>query len=285
MQIDEQINNAISLIQNNKTNEGISLLKKINLEFPDDSYVNYMLGYAYRQNNQLDNSVFHFAEAIKINNEYDSAYVGIGVTLQKLLRFDEAIKYLEQAISINPYNDDAYNSLGYTHILNSEPEFAIEKYIKGIEILFHKIYNHIDSTENREYIPDDMVNEKFKVDNWFSIAIQIITYHAGQDGMENIQMPTDETAIRLSENNIYGNNIYIDDKQSRKILPNMFNNFADKLSWNITYSNFMSNIGFAYLRLEEKEMAKKYFIESILFIPEKDDFQLPFMGLQEIEGQ
>jgi len=73
--------------------------------------------------------------------------------------------------------------------------------------------------------------------------------------------------------------LLIDDGDIRSILPNMLNNFADKLSWNIRYANFLNNIGVVLLEMDEKEKAKQYFNEAIIFTPENVDFPNPIYNL------
>ena len=63
----------------------------------------------------------------------------------------------------------------------------------------------------------------------------------------------------------------------------MLNNYADKLSWNIRYANFLNNIGVIFLELDEKKKAKQYFIEAILFTPENTEFQNPITNLEYTE--
>ena len=277
-----RLDEAHRLLGSGQIENGISILRELAKEVKNDSNIYYLLGYAYRETNKFKLAEENFKKAIIVNPKHYTSFLGLGITYQKQSKFQEAIEYIEQAININQYSEDAYNSLGYTYKLKGDIQKAIEVYSNGINVLFDNIYDHIYN--NQEFVDEEIVAEYFKADMWFETATKIIMQYAGKDGLEKIQFPTPETVVKIKENNPYGSKLFTDNGNIRTILPNMLNNFALKLSWNTVYANFMNNIGVIYLQLNEKKMARDYFIEAIIFTPENVEFLPPLYNLKEIEG-
>jgi tetratricopeptide (TPR) repeat protein len=242
-----------------------------------DFNISYLLGVAYQRTGNYMQAEKNYNDAIRLKSNHFDAYLGIGITYQKLGKFDDAIKSIENAIKINRFFDDAYNSLAFTYKLKGDFNKAIEVYQIGLEILFDNVYNFI--TKNKEFIDESTVAKKFNAELWIEIASKVIAQNASSDGIEKLRFPTADTFDNISKKYHYGNEIYIDDEHTRSILPNMLNNYADKLSWNIRYANFLNNIGVIYLEMNEKKLAKQYFIEAILFTPENVDFHNPIVNL------
>ena len=277
-----KLNEAWELVQAGLYDEAINIL--LELESNSTNFnVSYLLGTSYRR---IDNFVLaekYYLDAIEAKPDYDSAYLGLGITYQKQLRFTEAINSIEKAISINRFNDDAYNSLGFTYKLKGDFDKAMEAYNRGGEVLFDNIYWYIN--ENNEFVDEATVEEKFEAGIWFKMAHQTILQNANKDGIKKISIPTGETVVKLRKNNPYGNVLFYDDGDVRYILPNMFNNFADKLSWNLQYATLLNNIGVILLEWSEKEKAKEYFIESIIFTPKNIEYSSPIQYLAYINNE
>jgi tetratricopeptide (TPR) repeat protein len=277
MTAEQQLTEAHRLIQNGLYADSITILKELAISYQDFN-ISYLLGVAYQRTDNFIEAERNYSDAIRLKTDHFDAYLGLGITYQKQGKFNEAINSIENAIKINRYFDDAYNSLAFTYKLKGDFNKAIEMYKIGIEVLFDNVYNFIN--KNKEFIDDTNVANKFNADLWFETASKIIAQNAGADGIEKLRFPTPETVENLRKNNPYGENLYVDDGNTRSILPNMLNNFADKLSWNIRYANFLNNIGVIFLELDDRKMAKQYFIEAIIFTPEGVDFPNPINNLE-----
>jgi tetratricopeptide (TPR) repeat protein len=280
MTAEQKLNEANKLIQNGLYAESIEILNDLALSYQDFN-ISYLLGVAYQRTDNFKQAEKNYNDAIRLKQDHYYAYLGLGISFQKQGKFNEAINSIENAIKINRYFDDAYNSLGFTFKLKGDFNKAIEIYKMGIEVLFDNVYNFI--IKNKEFIDDTNVANKFNADLWFETASKIISQNAGADGIEKLRFPTPETVVNLRNNNSYGNELFIDEGKTRSILPNMLNNFADKLSWNIRYANFLNNIGVIFLELDENKIARQYFIEAIIFTPEGVDFQNPINNLEYTE--
>jgi len=277
---EQKLNEAHKLIQSGLYADSIRILNELATSSQDFN-ISYLLGVAYQRTDNFILAEKNYKDAIRLKPDHFDAFLGLGITFQKQGKFNDAINSIENALRINRFFDDAYNSLGFTYKLKGDFNKAIETYQLGLEILFDNIYNFIN--KNKEFIEDSTVAKKFNVSLWFETASKVIAQNAGADGMEKLRFPTPEKVENLRKNNLYGNELYIDDGLTRSILPNMLNNYADKLSWNIRYANFLNNIGVIYLEMDEKKKAKQYFIEAILFTPENTDFQNPITNLEYTE--
>jgi tetratricopeptide (TPR) repeat protein len=277
---EQKLNEAHKLIQNGFYEDSIGILLELTRNNRDFN-ISYLLGVAYQRTSNYVLAERYYNDSILIKPDHYDAYLGLGITYQKQSKFLEAINFIEKAISINRFFDEAYNSLAFTYKLKGEFNKAIDIYQKGIEVLFNNVYNFIN--KNKEFVEESIVANKFNADIWFETASKIIAQNAGSDGVENLRFPTSETVENIRRNNPYGNELYVDDGNTRSILPNMLNNFADKLSWNIRYANFLNNIGVVLLEMDEKEKAKPYFIEAIIFTPENVDFPNPINNLEYTE--
>jgi len=277
---EQKLNEGHKLIQSGLYAESIRILNELETNSQDFN-VFYLLGVAYQRTDSFILAEKNYKEAIRFKPDHFDAFLGLGITFQKQGKFNDAINSIEKALRINKFFDDAYNSLGFTYTLKGDFNKAIETYQLGLEILFDNIYNFIN--KNKEFIEHSTVADKFNASLWFETASKVIAQNAGSDGMEILCFPTPETVENLRKNNLYWNELYLDDGLTRSILPNMLNNYADKLSWNIRYANFLNNIGVIYLEMDEKKKAKQYFIEAILFTPENTEFQNPITNLDYAE--
>lgn len=280
MGIDQKIKDAHKLIQNGFYSESIEILSDLAVSHQDFN-LSYLLGVAYQRIDDFNQAEKNYNDAIKLKQDHYDAFLGLGITYQKQGRFNEAIISIENAININRFFDDAYNSLGLTYKMKGDFKKAIEIYKMGIEILFDNVYNFIN--QNREFIEDSNVAKKINSNLWFETASKIIAQNAGTDGIEKLNFPTPETVEHLRKKNLYGNELFIDEGKTRSILPNMLNNFADKLSWNLRYANFLNNIGVIFLELDERLNARQYFMEAIIFTPDGYNFQNPINNLEYTE--
>lgn len=280
MTSEQKLNEAHKLIQNGMYAESIEILNDLALSYQDFN-ISYLLGVAYQRTDNFSQAEKNYNDAIRLKQDHYDAYLGLGISYQKQGRFNEAINSIETAIKINRYFDDAYNSLGFTYKLKGDFNKAIEIYKMGIEVLFDNVYHFIN--KNKEFVEEEAVVDKFKTNLWDEMLLKTVMHKAAEDGLESIFLPTPETITKLRENNPYGNELYFDEGDKRTILPNLFNNFADKLSWNIRYANFLNNIGVILLELDERKMARQYFIEAIIFTPEGVDFPNPINNLEYTE--
>jgi tetratricopeptide (TPR) repeat protein len=81
-------------------------------KFPDDFYINFILGLSLSQKNKHKKADQYLAKAVKLNPNDINASVAYGFTLNQLNKDDEAIIYLKRALKIDKNNIQALSILG-----------------------------------------------------------------------------------------------------------------------------------------------------------------------------
>jgi len=121
----------IKLKKLEKANEVIT--KGINL-YPTNEVFYLNQGLLFELNQEWQNSLVSFNQAIKIKPDYAEAYYNRGNALQELKRLEEALASYGKAISIKPDYAEAYNNRGNTLQELKRLEEALVSYGKAISI-------------------------------------------------------------------------------------------------------------------------------------------------------
>lgn len=79
-------------------------------------------------------SIEYFDMALKIEPNFDAAWMCKGSAYGDLKEHDEAIKYFDKAISINPYNSCAWSNKGSALFNIGRLEDSLEAYVKSLEV-------------------------------------------------------------------------------------------------------------------------------------------------------
>ena len=110
---------------------------------PDDSEVQYYLGWLYGQKELFEemNEHYNLATDKKWKKKVDSdrkelwtRYYNMAVKGMNAQRFDFAVEQFDLAITINPNEADAYEGMAITHLNTGNSEAGIEMYQKAIEL-------------------------------------------------------------------------------------------------------------------------------------------------------
>ena len=125
---------SITLINTNRQNEAINILKKILEKNPDylDALIN--LGNIYNDLKQYDKAEHYFNEVIKINPDDKNILNIFATILIHLSKFDKAEKILKNLIITESNNVNILINLSLTQIENNKLESASE-YLKKAIIL------------------------------------------------------------------------------------------------------------------------------------------------------
>ena len=121
----------IKLKKLEKANEVIT--KGINL-YPTNEVFYLNQGLLFELNQEWQNSLVSFNQAIKIKPDYAEAYYNRGNALQELKHLEKALLSYAQAISIKPDYAEAYNNRGNTLQELKRLEEALISYGKAISI-------------------------------------------------------------------------------------------------------------------------------------------------------
>jgi len=111
-------NLAGAYIENNQPTEAVRAaqyaLKNDNetLAEPDRSRLHYQLGVLFQQSGQLDQSLHHLTEAVKLTPLFLEAYLDLAETLRQRREYDRAFGYLEKATEIAPKDPRSFLAAG-----------------------------------------------------------------------------------------------------------------------------------------------------------------------------
>lgn len=106
-------------------------LKEIAID-PGNAGAHYVLGELARRDEKCDEAIPQFSEAIKSDSNFAEAYLGQGLCLVALKKYEEAIAPLRNAERITPGNPEVHHTLATAlqrsgHKEEAEKEFAIHR--------------------------------------------------------------------------------------------------------------------------------------------------------------
>lgn len=82
---------------------------------PEDAPSEFMLGDIARQAQQWDDAVEHFSRATKIDAEFSEAYLGLGISLNALQKYQNAIAALEPYVKMEPSDPAGHYQLALAY--------------------------------------------------------------------------------------------------------------------------------------------------------------------------
>jgi tetratricopeptide (TPR) repeat protein/tRNA A-37 threonylcarbamoyl transferase component Bud32 len=114
--------------------KGAELLETLIARYPDEEEAYYALSRIYGQRNQLDKmmatrerSVTAIPSSGPLHNDYGYALLNAG-------RYPEAIRELETYARLSPDEPNPHDSLGEAYLITGQPEKAIERYARALEV-------------------------------------------------------------------------------------------------------------------------------------------------------
>lgn len=121
------INNAIMAMSGKKPEEAISCLKPIAKKFFKDFTVQYLLGSAYYQIKDYDNSKYYLSTALEIYPQSRNARHNLALIYDSLGEWSESDKLYIDLIASDTTDAQAYNNYAYSLVeRNKDIEFALE---------------------------------------------------------------------------------------------------------------------------------------------------------------
>lgn len=99
---------------------------------PNNAGAHYILGELARRDDRCDEAIPHFSDATKVDSSFADAYLGLGLCLVTLKKYEEAIPPLRSAERIMPGNPEVHHTLATAlqrsgHKEEAEREFAIHQ--------------------------------------------------------------------------------------------------------------------------------------------------------------
>lgn len=106
-------------------------LKEIKID-PSNAGAHYILGELARRDAKCDEAIPQFSEATQLDTNFAEAYLGKGLCLVTLKKYEDAIPPLRIAERLTPGNPEVHNTLGTAlqrsgHKEDAEKEFAIHR--------------------------------------------------------------------------------------------------------------------------------------------------------------
>ena len=106
-------------------------LKEITID-PSNADAHYILGELARRDEKCEEAIPQFSEAIKFNRNFAEAYLGKGLCLVNLKKYEEAVPPLRSAERLTPGNPEVHHTLATAlqrsgHKEEAEKEFSIHR--------------------------------------------------------------------------------------------------------------------------------------------------------------
>jgi len=106
-------------------------LKEITID-PTNAGAHYVLGELARRDGKCEEAIPQFSEAIKFNPNFAEAYLGKGLCLVSLQKYEEAVPPLRRAEGLTPGNPEIHHTLATAlqrsgHKEEAEKEFSIHR--------------------------------------------------------------------------------------------------------------------------------------------------------------
>ena len=106
-------------------------LKEITID-PSNAGAHFVLGELARRDGKCEEALPQFSEAIKLNSNFAEAYLGEGLCLVSLKKYEEAVPPLRRAERLTPGNPEIHHTLATAlqrsgHKEEAEKEFSIQR--------------------------------------------------------------------------------------------------------------------------------------------------------------
>ena len=102
---------------NNQLDEAVTKFKQALALKPNYTEVHYNLGVTLRELGLIEEAIKSYKNALNIKNEYPNAHYNLGNALLSIKKYDAAIKHFESAVVFNPEFAQAYYNLGLAYKL------------------------------------------------------------------------------------------------------------------------------------------------------------------------
>ena len=260
--------------------KAVKILEVENKNHPDDLQCLYHLGFTWRFIGDFEKAEKYYLEALQIAPNDDSVTLGLGVVYQMKGDLDKAIKYLEKTIASRQFDANAFNSLGLTYKKKGDLDKAVEIYMQGIKHLFDEIYINLSKQYDLKHIPHQGVSS----DKWIEFAMETMIKATAKTKIKILAWPTGEQALKFYKETKDAP-CWTDAENKRMITPQYVEAVREYLSKDLMYSILTNNLGVIFGEKNKIMEAKKWFQESIAFIPEGVNYPNPKIGLEAFDEE
>jgi tetratricopeptide (TPR) repeat protein len=127
---------ALSLIKQQKIEQGIAMLRKVLERSPEDIKAHNLLGIALTTSGSVDEANDHFRKAIELNPRFYPALKNLAINEMRLNRIDDASTHLAQALQIEPNDPVVHLALGEIKFQRKEFSEAADHYERSGDLPF-----------------------------------------------------------------------------------------------------------------------------------------------------
>jgi tetratricopeptide (TPR) repeat protein len=153
------IQQSVKLIEEGFLKEAIDTLRAYLQTHPESIEAWYNLGYALAENEEYEESLKAYDEALAIDNGIFELWFNKATTLYTMNDFEKAKDCYEKALELNPDDAEAWNNLGNCFSRLAEGKAAIEAYTRAValrpdyaEAFYNKANAHFIEEEDEKAI-------------------------------------------------------------------------------------------------------------------------------------
>lgn len=263
------INRAIELIETQRFDEALPLLRRVNKQDPLQWNAWYLAGQCCRYLNDMEGAIQCLSRAAELKTDEPSIYLSLGIAYQLKSQWVQAVEAFRRAIEIDSDFVLAYNSLALTQKKIGEYDKSIHNYDAGAMALSRRI---VKAMQNKRTSPI-LKHRDTTGQLWYRYAIYAAVDMVGNsEGINHIAWPTGEQAMEEERTEKHAGLYWTDALNEKRetvrlFLPNYFNTFREQLKQNDIYSNLIGNRGAVLELLSRHDEAHLHFDEANEFLP------------------
>lgn len=242
------IKEGLYLLEKNKYEEAIELFLKAKRINPKDYLVWWVLGHAYKKNNQNDKALDCFLKVIELGITYDYHDYDYNDYEHYYLRYDS---YFESQ-GIKPTYKNIWFDLGDTYFINGKYKEAIDCYLK---------YKEIDASDS--YGIDKYIGDAYCKMGQYKEAIDYFLTYEATDGRCKIELA----------------NAYYSNGQFNEAVETLLKSAESETGLGYYYPKIYNSLGCLYLVNGDYEKAIDSFLKAPNYI-----IWMALEDVYEIEG-
>ena len=228
------IKEGLYLLEKNKYEEAIELFLKAKRINPKDYLVWWVLGHAYKRNNQYDKAIDCFLKVIELGVTYDS--------------YDYDLYLENKAYIKKPIYENIWYDLGNTYFINDKYKEAIDCYLKSKEIMDASTSYRVNGSPFHYNNIDENIGDAYCKMGQFKEAIDYFLTYKATDG---------ERMIKLA-------NIYYSNGQFNEAVKTLLKSTEAEPCFH--YSEICNSLGCLYLMNGDYEKAVDSFLKAPNYI-------------------
>ncbi len=281
----EEVEQLISLYDENFLQNAFELAKKLTIEFPREFIPWNILGATCQKLGQTEEADRAFRKVILLNPSYADGHNNLGALLTQQGRLEEATCSYKEALKINPEDADVFNNLGLVLHQQSKLDQAIEAYKKAIQIKPHyaEAFNNLGNALSANK------DTKGAIDSFYMAVVYNPEFAEASNNLGNAfqQIGKFEAAIKAYRSAVKINRGYAEAYynmanalQGLGDLEQAIEAYQKAIDIKPDYAEAFHNMGSAFQDEGKMDQAKEAYNNAIVFKP---DYVMAFHHLSVIK--